>query len=262
MKRPGSLSRVSLIVITYNEEDNIERCLASTGDVGEMIVVDSFSDDATVEKARRLGARIYQRAFVSAADQKNWAIDQAQQDWILILDADEALSPELKEEIANAIEDTATDGFWLRRRNEFFGQRIRFCGWRNDHVLRLFRRGKGHYPERAVHERLSLDGYARRLSGFLEHRPYRNMADYVDRMKSYSRRGAEELLRENKKWFPAIVTHPGARFLRMYILQLGFLDGAAGFLLCVTASVSVFFKYATLRELAKERNLVGGGEGG
>lgn len=247
------LSRVSLIVITFNEEDNIERCLTSAGGVGEIIVVDSFSTDRTVARARQRGAAVHRREYVSAADQKNWAIERATRDWILILDADEFLSPELKTEIALELSSPRADGYLLRRRNYFFGSRIRYCGWQNDRVLRLFRRGKGHYPEIAVHERLGLEGRIAACSAYLDHRSYRDMADYIERMKSYSRRGAEELLSRGTGWFPAVVTHPIARFVRMYLLQRGFLDGRAGLLLCTMAAASVFFKYATLCEMTMSR---------
>lgn len=260
MYDPEEFSKISLIVITFNEEDNIERCLASAGGAGEIIVVDSFSEDRTVELAGAMGARVFKRTFVSNADQKNWAIEQAGLDWILILDADESISPELRREVARALREPEADGYWLRRRNEFLGRRIRFCGWQGDRVLRLFRRGRGYYPERAVHEKLELDGRAAVLSGYLDHRPYRDMVDYIDRMKTYSRRGAVELARNNRKWFPSIITHPIARFLRMYFLQLGFLDGMAGYLLCTMAAVGVFFKYAALKEFSGTEGAAGGGE--
>lgn len=248
-----ALSCVSLIVITLNEEDNIERCLKSAGGVGEIIVVDSFSTDRTVERAERLGAVVYRRPFVSAADQKNWALERAKLEWVLILDADESLSSELAKEIASELARPRADGYLLRRRNFFFGRRIRYCGWQGDRVLRLFRRGCGRYPDVAVHERLVLDGTAVSLRSYLDHRPYRDMSDYIDRMKSYSRRGAEELHHRGKRWFPAIVTHPVGRFFRMYILQGGFLDGPAGLVLCMLAAMSVCFKYATLREMTVSR---------
>jgi glycosyltransferase involved in cell wall biosynthesis len=259
MKPNGPLSNVTLIVITLDEEDNIGRCLSSAQGVGEVIVVDSFSDDRTVEIATRYGASVHRREFVSAADQKNWAVSKARLDWILILDADESLSPELREEIAAVVSHSKADGYWLRRRNEFLGRRIRFCGWQNDRVLRLFRRGAGTYPDRAVHEKLELRGRAQTLRAFIDHRPYRDIADYIDRMKSYSTRGALELHRRNRRWFPAIIIRPLARFLRMYLLQLGFLDGMAGFMLCVLASTGVFFKYASLKDL--DRRTAGAGEG-
>lgn len=254
-----SFSKISLIVITLNEEDNLERCLESASGAGEIIVVDSFSTDRTVECAERMGARVCQRPYISAANQKNWAIDQATLDWILILDADEYLSPELREEIESVVADASADGYWLKRRNRFFGRTIRYCGWQNDRVLRFFRRGCGRYPERAVHEKLELSGRAAHFKGYLDHTPYRDFDDYIERMKSYSRRGAEDLLESGGKWFPSVVLHPPARFIRMYVLQLGFLDGAAGLMLCSLAAVSVFFKYARLKELS-DQDAGGGGE--
>ncbi len=250
MRERGPLSDVSLVVVTLDEEDNIARCLNSVPGAEEKVVVDSFSRDRTVSIARECGAEVYERPFASAADQKNWAIGKAEKTWILLLDADEALAPGLLHEIEEAVRNPRADGYWLRRRGEFFGRTIRFCGWGDERVLRLFRRGAGHYPEREVHERLSLSGTVSRLGGFIEHRPYRDLSDYIARMRSYSHRGALELHKHGKRWMPGIMTHPVARFCRMYLLQLGILDGGAGFLLCALAATSVFFKYAALRELS------------
>ena len=162
------LSNVALVVITFNEELNIERCLGSADGVGEIVVVDSFSTDDTPGLAGQAGAVVYQRPFISAADQKNWAIQQATREWVLVLDADESLSGELKREIGEAVAGNDRDGYWLRRRNIFLGKRVRFCGWQRDRVLRLFRRSKGHYPPMAVHERLVLDGRAGSLRSPLD----------------------------------------------------------------------------------------------
>ena len=247
------LSNVSLVVITFNEEPNIERCLRSAEGVGEIVVVDSFSTDDTPELARRAGATVYQRPFVSAADQKNWAIRKATREWVLVLDADESLGGELKREIGKAVSGHGRDGYWLKRRNFFLGKRVRYCGWQRDRVLRLFRRERGHYPPRAVHEKLLLDGTAGRLRAPLFHVPYRDIDDYIDRMKSYSRLGAEELFARGAGWFPAIMLNPPARFVRMYVLQLGFFDGAAGFMLCGMAAAGVLLKYVRLRELYRGR---------
>jgi glycosyltransferase involved in cell wall biosynthesis len=249
VKMQGTLSNVSLVVITFNEQGNIRRCIDSARGVGEVIVVDSFSTDRTVDIAREMGAEVFQRPYLSAAEQKNWAMQKAGKEWILVLDADEALSTGLWGEIEDALVEPTCDGFWLRRKNVFLGRRIRFCGWQRDRVLRLFRRGKGRYPPQAVHERLVLDGRSRRLRGYLDHVPYNGIEDYIDRMKSYSGRSAADLRARGKGWFPALVTHPLGRFLRMYLLQLGFLDGTAGLELCCMASAGVFFKYARLREL-------------
>jgi glycosyltransferase involved in cell wall biosynthesis len=245
------LSRISLIVTTLNEEDNLGRCLESARGVGELIVVDSMSTDTTLRIAGEYGARVFTREFVSNADQKNWAIGKATLEWVLILDADEYLSGPLLAEISERIVSARENGFWIYRRNNFLGTVIRHCGWDRDRVLRLFRRGRGRYAERAVHERLELDGEAGRLRERLDHVPYRDLDDYMDRLKRYSRRGALELHRKGRHWFPGLLLRPVSRFLRMYLLQLGFLDGSAGLTLCSLAAASVFFKYAWLRELSR-----------
>ncbi len=245
----GGLSELTLIVTTLNEEDNLPRCLKSASGTGEIVVVDSGSSDRTVEIAEKSGARVFTRDFISNSDQKNWALEKVESSWVLILDADESLTPELRDEIAEVMASGSADGYWIYRKNEFLGRPIEHCGWDRDRVLRLFRRGKGRYPERSVHERLELDGVAGVLRSRIEHRPYRDLDDYISRMKEYSRRGAEELERGGRGWFPGILTRPAARFVRMYFLQLGFLDGAAGLVLCGAASAGVFFKYAWLREM-------------
>jgi glycosyltransferase involved in cell wall biosynthesis len=249
-----SLSRVSLVVITYDEEDNIARCLESAEGVGEIVVVDSFSADRTPAIAESMGAILYQRPYVSAADQKNWAIQKATKDWILVLDADESLSVELRDEISRTLDDPVCDGYWLKRRNVFLGKRIRYCGWQRDQVLRLFKHGAGRYPARAVHEKLELKGRVGRLRSYLDHIPYRDIVDYMRRMRSYSERGAEDLLSRGRGWFPSLYTRPIARFLRMYLLQLGFLDGSAGYRLCRLAASGVYLKYSLLRELRRQRD--------
>ena len=262
MTNVDPLSKVSLVVVTLDEEDTIARCIGSVPGAGEIIVVDSFSRDCTVAVALEHGARVYQRPFASAAEQKNWAMGKAEKEWILLLDADESLSSELLVEVTAAVQSPRADGYWLRRRSEFFGKTIRFCGWGNERVLRLFRRGAGRYPEREVHERLALNGSVSSLTGCIEHQPYRDLSDYADRMKSYSRRGAIELHKRGTRWFPGVVTHPIARFIRMYFLQLGILDGGAGLVLCTLAATSVFFKYAALRELSGKAGTRKAGECG
>lgn len=243
------MNNVSLLVITLNEQDNIGECIESARGVGEVVIVDSFSSDDTVRIAGEMGAIVHQREFVSHASQKNWGVGKCSGEWILILDADERLSPELSEEISIACKDGKSDGYWLKRSNQYLRKRIRFCGWHRDRVLRFFKKGKGYYPEKSVHERLSLDGDAGTFRGSLFHDPYRDLSDHVERIMRYSQDGAKDLKVKNRSWFPGMFLNPPARFLRMYILQLGFLDGMPGFILCVLASVNVFLKYNFLREL-------------
>lgn len=248
----GAFEKLSLVIIARDAEDSIASCIGSVPDAGEVVVVvDSDSKDRTAEIARTLGAKVYFRAFVSAADQKNWAIEQARGDWILVLDADEKASSKLVSEIASELGAPRADGYWISRKSEFLGSRIRFCGWQGEKLIRLFKRGKGRYPERAVHEKLFLSGSSRNIGGWIEHKPYRSLSDYLARMESYSKRGAEDLHGRGSSWFPAILLNPPVRFMRMYFLQLGFLDGIAGFLLCSLAAFGVFLKYAYLRELKR-----------
>jgi len=251
------LRNLSLVVVTLNEEENISRCLESASGVGEVIVVDSFSTDGTVEVAEEFGARVFQREYISSADQKNWAVEQAEKEWVLILDADESLSTELKAEITSELASPRADAYKIRRKSEFMGRVINHCGWGKDWVVRLFKKGKAFYPERTVHEKLRVHGKVAKLKGTIEHRPYRGLSHYMDKLNDYARRAAVQLRREGKGWFPQIVVNPPARFVRMYILQLGFLDGWRGFVLCFLAAVSVFFKYAFLLEMKE----TGDGEG-
>jgi len=249
VEKADKLLNVSLIVITLNEEDNLRRCLESTAGVGEIIVVDSFSSDKTVEIAGNFNALVYQREFISNAHQKNWAIEKATKEWILILDADESLSPELRDELERELISPRADGYWVRRKNEFMGRNIRFCGWNKDKVLRFFRSGKGKYNDRFVHEKLILNGKVSIFNSYLFHKSYKSVSDYIERMRKYSLWGAKDLYNKGKFWFPGIIINPLWRFVRMYFLQLGFLEGKAGFVLCSTAAVSVFFKYVYLVEL-------------
>jgi glycosyltransferase involved in cell wall biosynthesis len=243
------MNKVSLLIITLDEQDNIAECIQSAKGVAEVVIVDSFSSDNTVKIAREMGAVVHQREFVSHASQKNWGISKCREEWILILDADERLSQKLRVEIAQVCEKEEHTGYWLKRSNEYLGKRIRFCGWHRDRVLRFFKKGRGHYPEKSVHERLSLDGVAGSFRGPLFHNPYRDLSDHIERIGRYSRDGAKDLQKKGRGWLPGILLNPPARFLRMYILQLGFLDGMPGLILCILASFNVFLKYAYLREL-------------
>jgi glycosyltransferase involved in cell wall biosynthesis len=241
---------LSVIVTTRNEAENLPACLESVAWADEVLVVDSGSTDATGEIAARHGARVLVHPYHSAGAQKNWALQQVPGPWVLILDADERVSPELAPSIRAVLEqDGPLDGYFLRRQSYFLGHRIRFCGWRADRVLRLFRLGHGLYDDRLVHETLQLQGQAGQLRAPLLHYTYRSFSDYLDKLDRYSERGAADLREAGRRpSVPALLTRPAARFLRMYVLQLGFLDGVWGLLLCTLASHSVWLKYARLYE--------------
>src|SRR5262245_14253587 len=150
------MQRLTALVTCFNEEAMIGDCLRSIAFADEIMVVDSFSKDRTLEMARPLATRILQHEYVNPAAQKNWAIPQAAHDWVLILDSDERATPELASEIKQILEHPAYDGYWVRRRNFFWGKEIRYGAWRSDKVLRLFRRDRGRYQDKQVHEEVEL----------------------------------------------------------------------------------------------------------
>jgi glycosyltransferase involved in cell wall biosynthesis len=214
-------------------------------------VVDSFSGDRTVEIARRAGATVFQRAYASPPDQKNWAVARARNDWVLVLDADEWLDGALRREIELLVPGGKT-GFWIYRRSEYLGRAIRGCGWQRDRVLRLYDRRRGHYPAALVHEEVVLDGPAGRLRARLNHRPYRDVAHHLQKIDAYTAKGARQALERGLRapWLPLMV-HPPFRFIRMYLVQLGIRDGYPGLVLCLLAAASVWLKYARAWEMKR-----------
>ncbi len=246
-----NLDRVSVVVTAFNEAATLARCLDSVRGFGEVIVVDSFSDDATAEIARLRASVVYRRRYLSPPDQKNWAAARARNDWLLVLDADESLDEETRAEIAT-LEPGEHAGFWIRRRSDYLGRTIRGCGWQRDKVLRLYDRRRGSYPDAWVHEEVELAGQAGWLSGRLRHTPYRDVAHHLAKIDVYTTRGARQYVeRGGRAALFNMLVHPPFRFLRMYVLQRGIADGYAGLVLCLLSSYSVFLKYAKAWERAR-----------
>jgi glycosyltransferase involved in cell wall biosynthesis len=241
---------LSVLVTTFNEAENLPACLDSVRWAEDVLVVDSGSTDATAAIARAFGTRWLEHPYESAARQKNWALPFLRHPWVLILDADERVSAELAAEIRAVVAaDGPEDGYFLHRTSRFLGREIRHCGWDRDDILRLVRAGRGRYDDRMVHEELQLEGHAGKLRGPLRHDTVRSLRDYLDKLDRYTARGAADLRRAGRRpaW-TALVLRPPARFLRMYLLQRGFLDGIHGLLLCTLAAFSVWLKYARLYE--------------
>src|SRR5690348_16438395 len=218
---------------------------------GEIIVVDSGSTDRTLEIARSHGAKVFSEPWKGFAAQKNSAMEKASGDWVLQLDADEALEPELPEEINAAIQESSTSsGFWIPRRNFFLGRWIRHGGFYPDRKLRLFRRGSGQFIERAVHETMRVNGATATINGDLLHNAYPTLTGYIETMNRYSTLAAEVLIRERRvrsslPWFFVNVRlRPVLNFIWNYIFRGGFLDGREGFLLHWYHNVYVSWKYA------------------
>ena len=264
---------LSVVIITHNEEANIGRTLASVQPLvadgqGEIIIIDSGSTDRTVEIARSFGTKVFVEEFRGYAAQKNSAIEKASGTWILSLDADEALSEDLPHEITLALGRQANlkietppdrpefvDGFFVPRRNFFLGKWIKRGGFWPDPKLRLFRRGKGRFEYRAVHEDVSLKGRTGRLMHPLLHHSYPTLADYIDHMNRYSSLGAEMSVAKGRRGFSLfnIVLRPLATFIYNYFFRLGFLDGREGLLLHLYHAVYVSWKYSKAWELWRQR---------
>lgn len=246
-------SNISVIVTTFNEAATVAQCLDSARGFGEVIVVDSFSGDETVSLCRERASVVYQRPYRSPPDQKNWAVDRARNDWVLVLDADETLTPDVRREIEALPADGAA-GYWIRRDSAYLGRPIRRCGWQRDKVLRLYDRRRGRYPTAHVHEEIRIDGRAPVLRGRLCHTPYRDLAHHLRKIDSYTTSGARQYLdRGGRAPVLRMLADPPLRFLRMYVLQRGFLDGYPGFVLCLMSAYSVFLKYAKAWEFSRAR---------
>ena len=276
------LSRVklSVVLITHNEERNLGRTLESVkplvaGGQGEIIVVDSGSTDRTVEIAESYGAKVFVEPWKGFAAQKNSALDKATGDWILSLDADEEVDPTLAEEIGHyilgqgresmrdgvpnrtiSIIATTITGLWIPRKNHFLGRWIKHGGYWPDPKLRLFRRGSARFEDRLVHEDVKLNGATGTLRGALIHHSYPTVSDYIEHMNRYSSLGAEMVVAKGHVHFTAInvTLRPLWTFFYNYIARLGFLDGKEGFLLHVNHSIYVAWKYAKAWELASSKD--------
>ncbi len=239
------------MVVTLDEEDRIRACLESAAWADELIVVDAESHDKTAAIARELTDQVFARPWPGFAAQKNFGLAQARGDWILSLDADEVISAPLREEITAIVErGGAHAGYAIPRRNVFWGRWIRHGGLYPDWQLRLFARGRGRFAERSVHESVTVEGSVGRLSGHLEHRSYRDVADFLARADRYSTLAAEEWLTAGRRSRPLIdlAVRPAGRFLGMYLARGGFLDGWRGFLLAVLYGYYVLMRSAKVWE--------------
>ena len=241
---------LTVIVPTFNEEDNIRRCLDSVSWADDVFVVDSFSTDRTVELAREYTPHLVQHEYVNSATQKNWAISQvkSESDWLMVLDADETVTPALREKVQSILRDgTDCNGFRIRRENLFLGELIRHSGWHNDYLVRLWRNGKGHYEDLAVHSDVIVEGRVGTIREALLHDSYPTLDGYTERLGRYSSWSASDLQKRGASagWVN-LTLRPLWRFFRMFVLQRGFLDGRRGLMISTFSAFGVFLKYSRL----------------
>lgn len=242
---------LSVIIITKNEARHIEACLQSVSFAREIIVLDSGSTDETADLARRHGAVVHQtNDWPGFGPQKNRALAYATQPWVLSIDADERVTPELKQEMIDILAAPTCAGYFVPRLSELCGQTIRHSGWWPDYVLRLFRRDAGHFSDAIVHEHVELIGVTAKLQACLLHYPYETLDALINKMNRYSSDAAQMMFARGKRaGVLSIVGHSVWTFIRIYLLRRGFLDGRYGFVLAITAASGSFFRYSKLMML-------------
>lgn len=249
---------LSIIVITKDEERNIDACLRSVHWANEIIVVDACSQDKTVEMARRYTNLVFVRAWPGFGPQKNFAIDQAKSEWILIVDADERVTDALRQEIVRTISGPVPPeiaGYEIPRRNNFYGRWMRGGGVFPDYQLRLFRRASGRYDDTLVHERLELNGRIARLVNPFDHYSIPTVDRHFRKMSRYTTLAAEEKLKAEKRISMAQVgLHHIGTFFKSYVLRKGFIDGVHGLIAALFAAMHTFVKYAKAWEMVERRN--------
>jgi len=243
-------SRLTILIPTYNEAKNIREAIARSRFADEILVVDSFSTDGTPDMAREMGARVIQHEYVNSATQKNWAIPQAECEWVMILDADERLPEALQREIREFVDNPGSDaGLRIYRNGFFMGKPIRYSGWQDDSVLRVFPRDRGRYVDREVHADAMVDGAVRVAKHRMDHYTFDNFEQYMRKFDRYTTWAAGDRAKKTKRVTAVhLLGRPVWRFFKQYILRLGILDGRAGLIVCMLAAFSVFLKYAKLWE--------------
>ena len=237
---------LSLCLITYNEEQNLEECLKSFASIAnEIVILDSGSSDRTQEIAERYGTNFFVAPFEGFGRQKQHAIDLTTGSWVFVVDADERATPALVEEIRTVLaSESPLDGYEVNRVNFFLGKPILHSGWAPDHVLRLFRKGAGRTSDNLVHEEILVSGRVGRLCASLHHYTYRTLGDYLKKAARYAALSSREKLKKGSKpGLLKILLDPPFVFIKMYVLKQGFRDGKEGFFLAILYGFYTAIKY-------------------
>ena len=249
--------KLSAVIITHNEAENIERCISSLKDVAEeIIVIDSFSSDKTVEIAKSNGAIVFQNKFKGYSNQKKFGIYKCSSDYILSLDADECLSKNLQESIKDVKKNYHSDAYEMNRKNNYLGQWINHCGWYPDKKIRLFDKNKASWNDNYVHEKVVLNEGA--TTGFLKgdilHYSIKNKAHHYRTIDHYSTLYAQMMYEKGKQGFIYIgVIKAIVKFLKLYFYKLGILDGINGWRICKASAYSIYLRNKKCKDLYNEK---------
>ena len=247
------MNKISVTVITKDEEKNISDCLRSVDWADEIIVVDSESTDRTVELAKQFTDKIFIRKWEGYVPQKKYALSLASNEWVLSLDADERVTSELKDEIIK-LSPGEFSGFKIRRKNFLLKKEITSCGWEKDYQLRLMRKDKSSFSDRLVHEKFIVDGQVEKLKNPMIHYTFTSFSEYFSKINHYSSLKAQELFQKKKRvgaW--TIFSHTVSAFFAFFIFRRGFKDGVYGLIISLLHSVSTMMNYIKLWELQNRK---------
>lgn len=250
------MNGLSVLIITRNEEHNIGDCLASAAWADEIVVVDAESDDETRAIAAEYTPKVFTRRWEGYSAAKNYGLSHCTCEWVLWLDADERITPELAAEMRQAMQQPEIAGYEIPRRAFFLGRWMHYSGWYPGYVLRLFRRNNARFNDMAVHEGVILQGKTSRLRHDLLHYTDRTIEHYFDKLNRYTTLAAAQLAANGRRFrFIDLLLRPAHTFIKMYLLKRGFLDGLQGLMLAVFSACYVFTKYAKLWHLGQQTDV-------
>ncbi|MGL5963181.1 MAG: glycosyltransferase family 2 protein [Cetobacterium sp.] len=250
---------LSVAMMTFNEEKNLDRTLASLRDLAdEIIIVDSGSTDDTEKVAKKYGAKFITQKWLGYGKQRNFAIENSKSDWILCIDADEELTKELYQKIKSIIQNSEDKNVYeINRISVCFGKILKHGGWGKSYAVRLFKKDMGKFNDNTVHESFETQSTLIKIDESLLHHSYLTLEDYFNKFNRYTTEGALDYYRKGKKTnLFQIILNPFYKFIRMYIFRLGFLDGIEGFLIATTSSLYSMVKYFKLREIYKNNSYI------
>ena len=230
-------NKLSVVIISKNEEEFITDAVKSSLFADEVLVLDSGSIDATCEIAQNLGAKVLHQDWLGFGAQKNKAVELAKNDWVFVLDSDERITDELQLEILNTLKNPAAEGYHTARLNNFFGKNIRYCGLYPDYSIRLFSKSKSKFNEVSVHESVQVKGTTAKLKNHMIHLAFDTVSEFTDKQKKYA-----ELSQKNRNLFKAFIS-PIWTFFKIYVIRLGFIEGWRGFVIAKVYAQYTFWKY-------------------
>lgn len=247
---------ISVVIITKNEELNIERCLRSVQWASETVIVDSGSTDHTLDICKKYNCNIIQTEWLGFGKTKQLAVQSASNEWVLSIDADEEVTPELQSKIIELVQSPTTNGYTIKRNSFYLERMIRYSGWQNDYPLRLFNKKMGQFNDAPVHESVVMNNGStiNAIDTPLIHHPYPTIACHLNKINLYTSLGAEQLHQQQKRVsLPYAFISGGVKFLKTYLIKGGFLDGKEGLVLATLSGFSSTLKYLKLWSLGRSQ---------